>query len=144
VPKYLAKDKDYIINSSNVVDGCWIWRFKPHCSGYASVKDIENYAHRLSYRLYKGDIPSDKVVCHSCDNRMCVNPDHLWLGSQRQNMIDAAKKGRLKQKLNIREVQEIRELLLTKVYTQTEIAICYNINQSNVSRINNNERRNYV
>jgi hypothetical protein len=144
MPIIVNKNKEYILDNSKVVGECWVWQSKPHKSGYAAVVCEENYAHRLSYRLHKGEIPSNKFVCHTCDNRMCVNPDHLWLGTQLENMIDAAKKDRMRTKLTIEEVHEIRELLFTEIYSQAEIARCYNINPSNVSRINSNERRNHV
>jgi predicted XRE-type DNA-binding protein len=83
-------------------------------------------------------------VCHTCDNRMCVNPDHLWIGTNQENIIDAAKKHRTHQKINAIEVNEIRDLLRSSLFLQTQIAHMYGINQSNVSRINSQQRRQYV
>lgn len=82
----------------DVVDsGCWEFRrrhVKP--TGYVTIA-YQNRgwsAHRLSYHLFKGPIIDGMDVCHSCDNRRCVNPEHLWLGTQKQNMQDCIRKGR--------------------------------------------------
>lgn len=53
-------------------------------------------AHRVSYMINVGDIPSDLCVLHKCDNRLCVNPDHLFLGTQKNNLDDMRRKGRQK------------------------------------------------
>lgn len=76
-------------------DGCWNWRDGK--SGYGSI-NLGNgrwvSAHRLSYVVYHGDIPDGMCVCHRCDNRNCIRPDHLFLGDHKTNMADMATKGR--------------------------------------------------
>lgn len=78
--------------------GCWIWA-GPTCSGgrYGRLPGVNpmKMAHRAFYEEAKGKIPKGKFVCHTCDNGLCVNPGHLFLGSHSDNMKDAAKKKRL-------------------------------------------------
>lgn len=78
-------------------NGCWIWTGARRTSGYGVFKlnGKAESAHRVSYKLFKGDIPPGVFVCHTCDNPICVNPDHLFLGTASDNMMDAQSKGRL-------------------------------------------------
>lgn len=73
---------------------CWEWTRARVC-GYGSFKAIGEFrAHRVSYRLFVGDIPDGLLVLHKCDNRLCVRPNHLFLGTQQDNMTDMMVKGR--------------------------------------------------
>lgn len=79
--------------------GCWIWTGALAVSGYGSI-NIGNHrsetAHRVSYMLHKGEIPKGMHICHSCDVRQCVNPSHLFAGSNLDNILDSMSKGRRK------------------------------------------------
>ncbi len=78
--------------------GCWVWTGSRNASGYGffglgrSARGV--LAHRFSFAMVNGPIPPKMCVLHKCDNPPCVNPDHLWLGTQAQNMADKIAKGR--------------------------------------------------
>lgn len=79
--------------------GCWLWGAslkEGKCGGYGQLKvnGKEVTAHRVSYMIHKGPIPKGLYVLHTCDVRSCVNPDHLFLGTQKDNIHDMMKKGR--------------------------------------------------
>jgi len=82
-------------------NGCWEWHSSLTGGGYGAFfvhhpdkREIVR-AHRFSWELANGSIPNGLWVLHKCDNRICVNPDHLFLGNRSDNMIDCARKGRL-------------------------------------------------
>ncbi len=77
-------------------DGCWEWQGNRSESGYGRVKidGVRWQAPRLAYKLWHGRLARDLFVCHACDNPPCVRPDHLWLGTQADNLRDAYAKGR--------------------------------------------------
>lgn len=76
--------------------GCWIWIGTVVNDGYGFISHNgdPDRAHRCSWKLFKGEIPKGIYVCHKCDTPLCVNPDHLFLGTPLDNMLDKIRKGR--------------------------------------------------
>lgn len=92
--------------------GCWLWLGWTNCNGYGEIHTGRPYgkiqAHRLSWILHKGEIPAGMQVLHHCDVRPCVNPDHLWLGTNDDNARDKLLKNRQSRFLTPKQVEEIR------------------------------------
>ena len=91
--------QDFITKTAS---GCWEWAGTKDDRGYGIIRKSQGArdsskrlaAHRWSYEIHKGEIPYGMLVCHSCDNPPCVNPDHLWLGTHKDNAQDMISKGR--------------------------------------------------
>lgn len=79
------------------MSGCWLWTASVIRTGYGRIlgsgRQLE-LAHRLAWMLYRGPIPDDLNVLHKCDVPGCVNPDHLYLGTPKQNAVDRVIRGR--------------------------------------------------
>jgi len=121
-------------------DECWEWGGYT-AGGHGRIDGIR--AHRYSYELANGPIPDGSLVCHSCDNPLCVNPRHLWLGSHTDNMDDMMTKGRSAfgersgtAVLSEADVYEMkRAYLIVGGVTQQELADRYGISRPQVSHI---------
>jgi hypothetical protein len=91
--QYIARFHERSVITPN---RCFIWTGTESTKGYGMVsyRNKQWLIHRLSHVIHLGPIIPGKLVCHTCDNRRCWNPDHLWLGTNRENMVDCSRKGR--------------------------------------------------
>ncbi len=133
---------------------CWLWTGGLTEKGYgrAWFQGKKRRAHRLAYFLTNGRIPTGLNINHHCDVRNCVNPEHLWVGTQKENMQDAWAKGRgvfvhhsgedhPSAKLTDAEVAEIRVLKTAGGMTQRQISKIYNVSEQLISNILTGSRR---
>lgn len=127
--------------------GCWMWSgYTLPRRGYGQFffNGKTQRAHRVAWLLFRGAIPPQRYVCHSCDCPQCVNPDHLWIGDAAANNADMAAKGRARlihygpangmAKLDPSRVSEIRELA-AHGKSRRAIARLFGIAKSHVDRI---------
>jgi hypothetical protein len=154
----LKRDHDQRLREKYEVNlnDCWEWTAYLNYLGYGVVswhwrgKSKSTGAHRLAYEIWVGPIPDKLCVLHKCDNRKCINPDHLYVGTQAQNMRDMAERGGRKgigcgdkngrAKLTMKQARQIRKIYSTGNHSQDSIATKFGVSQFAVSRIVRNKR----
>lgn len=140
-----AKERAERIASKMTAGPCVEWPHGKDAEGYGLLwipGDNNRRAHRIAYQEYRGAIPDGQVVCHTCDNRACVNPWHLFLGTQADNIADKVAKGRQARgetsgqaKLSWDKVGEIRRLYFEKGVSAAELARRFSVTPENISSI---------
>jgi len=128
--------------------GCWFWMAsiiksrKPHYGAFQ--RDV---AHRKAWEIYNGEIPRGFLVLHKCDIPICVNPNHLFLGNQQDNMKDCSQKNRYpkgNQKPNAKLTEDDVIAIRNDHRSSNEIAKTYKLNPRTISRIKCKERWKHI
>ncbi len=123
-------------------DDCWQWlgtikNEPPRNYGQMHYRGRSWMAHRLAWTFRFGPIPEGLQVLHTCDNPECVNPDHLWLGTQADNMRDRDEKGRMFKRLEGTDVKSIRVLYETGTFTQYMLAEMFDVTRGTIGDVVN-------
>lgn len=137
-------------------DECWLWKSCKNSHGYGrfGVGMKVYLAHRISYEMTFGEIPEGLLGLHKCDNPSCVNPNHIFLGTQEDNMHDAIRKGRSVLvignyhgeehpmcKLSDKQVAEIRERFSSEKITKASLAREFDVHPKQIYNIVNYKQR---
>lgn len=148
--------KERLLKNVDMSSGCWIWTKFRDKDGYGGThinlpgggqRGVR--AHRLAYTVFVGEIPDGKLVLHKCDNPACINPDHLFLGTQSDNIRDCVRKGRFKGGLHrhgprgenhpFSKITEADVLSIRSEYAagarQVDLASKYGLHQTTISDI---------
>lgn len=146
------------VDKSGGPDTCWHWKRALHNEGYGLVwlDHKRLYSHRASWELVNGPIPNDLCVLHKCDNPICCNPKHLFLGTPLDNAQDRSRKGRTSRKvshsgekspnheLTTSDVIKMREQYASGKYSCADLALIYPVCTRHINDIINRERWAYI
>lgn len=113
---------------------CWIINKGEKRYAKVSIGEGTILAHRLSYMAFNGDIPENLFVCHKCDVKNCVNPDHLFVGTHHENMMDAYQKERIKLAFTDDQVNRVRSMH-EDGYTPTQLGDIYNVDHETIRNV---------
>jgi len=155
MPKKMSLDNRFwekVDKGSN--NECWNWLASQNGHGYGQICDgfcgIVS-AHRISWEIHFGPIPEGKLVLHKCDNKRCVNPNHLYLGTQSDNRRDAVLRNSKCSGKNIKtsnfyegEAWLMKRLYRSKKFTQKQISKMFRCNQATISHIVNGKTTNFM
>lgn len=156
--EYFEHVKKELVSKRNIINGCWEFIGQIDRNGYGrrtftiKGKKQKKPVHQIAYLLWKGEIPEKMFVCHTCDNRKCFNPEHLWIGTCKDNLQDMKNKGRCvnhkgenhpRAKLTEIDVLDIRSLYqegicmadISRKYKVTSSAIDYICKRKNWKHI---------
>ena len=139
-------DKFFLWVNYSASNGCWEWTGSKDGGGYgmAFVDGVMVKSHRYSWEYYFGSIPSGLWVLHKCDNPACINPEHLFLGTNGDNMKDKVKKERQSRLFGDKNgrcvmtkdlVIELRQLYASGKFSYRDLVGRFNISQTQVARI---------
>lgn len=155
--RLLSTEERFRLQTVKVKGECWNWIGAHDKDGYGWIRvdGVQTGAHRYSYGVHCGKIPKGMQVLHSCDNPRCVNPDHLFLGTQQDNVKDMVAKGRranicgeesVNSKLTEKQVHEIRRRYIPRhpVNGCTAMAREFGMGRIEISRIVNRRRWKHI
>lgn len=130
------------------INDCWNWKASCNKQGYGHVSFGGKHmqSHRVAWELTNGSIESGMFLCHKCDNPKCVNPNHMFIGTPKDNMQDMITKGRKinaapkgekhgMHKLTLNQVNDIRLIYASKKANQVQLAKQYGVSQRMISLI---------
>lgn len=146
---YSLRDRIYMWSIPEPNSGCWLWLGTLDKYGYGilSVCGKKHFAHRISLTVHGIEIPSSECALHHCDNRICVNPEHLYVGSNADNVRDKVQRGRSlagsknkNAKLTEQQVLEIRSLDISS----SVAAARYGVGISAIQQIRNGDRWRHI
>jgi HNH endonuclease len=140
----LSQREKFLAKVSPREDGCWMWTGLVRPDGYGATRfeGREQGAHRVAWKMFRGKIGPGSSVCHRCDVRACVNPEHLFLGTPAENAKDMRAKGRDRRgeehgsaKLTLEQVHRIKKMLAEDKMYASEIAREFGVSETAIRAI---------